>query len=681
VVSLALRPAPVTPHWLSEAPGLAAGLPGAMARVGLLNAPDARMEALAIALRLREAVALGQTAALVTPDRTLARRVSAELSRWGILPDDSAGHPGKLTAPGVFLRMVAAVLGQPLSPVALMEILKHPLCGADRRAHLALARRFESEALRGGAVEVDLGSFAAWAAGVEGAEGWLAGLHAAFAPVESPAPRVLKAWATLHRQTAEALAGAGLWEKVAGRAVVRVFDTLALGQDHTTLYDAAQYRALFASVLARIEVRDDPLQAHPDIAIWGTLEARVQSVDLMIMAGLNEGVWPKHPGHDPWLNRDMRRQVGLRLPERQVGLSAHDFQQAMGAGEVLISRALREGDVPSVASRWVMRLQNLLGGMDGGEAVLEAMQARGDRLLALAASLDRPLGPARPAKRPCPAPPLAARPRRLSVTRVETLIRDPYAIYAREILKLRPLDPLMPAPDALMRGTVVHDALERFVRQSMDGLPADPESLYDQCVEAALAGVPWPAEKARWRQHMMRAKGFFLETEAARRAAGRPFGLEITGKRVVKGRAFDVTLTAKADRIDIGAGGTARIYDYKTGSPESKDLIRNFRVQLPLEGAIAVARGFDGLNALHVGALELIYLGAKTGVVAFGEEDPVMEDVWQRVCRFLDEYQSVNKGYAARLRPEISGYDGDYDHLARRGEWPDDEAPEAEVIA
>ncbi len=678
-LSLALRPAPVTPHWLADAPMLAPRLPEAMAHVTLLNAPDARTEAMAIAIRLRQALALGQKAALVTPDRNLTRRVAAELGRWNIAPDDSAGHPGKLTAPGVFLRMVAAALGQPLAPVNLMEILKHPLCGTERNTHRELARRFEAEALRGGPPVLDLTAFPDWAAKAE-SEGWLAHLHSTLSPVESPAPRPLKDWATLHRTTAEALAGDALWDKDAGREVIKVFDTLALGEGHAALYTASQYRALFAAVLERIEVRDNPLQAHPDIAIWGTLEARVQSVDLVIVAGLNEGVWPKLSNHDPWLNRDMRRQVGLMLPERQIGLSAHDFQQALGAGEVVISRATREGEAPSVASRWVMRLQNLLGGMEGGKDVLAAMAVRGDQLLALAATLDRPEGEPKPAKRPCPAPPLKARPRKLSVTRIETLIRDPYAIYASHVLRLYPLDPLTPEPDFLMRGNVVHDTLERFVQASMNGLPNNPAALYDTCMEAALEAVPWPAYRAKWRHHMRQAKGFFLESEAARRAEGQPFALEITGARVIKGQAFDVTLTAKADRIDIGAGGTANIYDYKAGSPESVKKIKAFNVQLPLEAAIAEAQGFEGLKALHAGALELIYLGKKTGIVRFEAEDSVMVDVWQRVVEFLNEYQAPEKGYAARLRPELISFDSDYDHLARRGEWADDEAPVVEIL-
>ena len=686
LISLALRPAPVTPHWLTDAPKLAKTVPDATARLTLLNAPDARAEATAIAIRLREALALGQMAALVTPDRNLTRRVAAQLGRWGIQPDDSAGHPAKLTPPGVFLRMVAQAMGRPMAPVNLIEILKHPLCMAGdkeaRKTHLNFVRSFESEALRGGPAEVDLAGYTIWTDKAEGASAWLESLETKLVALSAPTPQPVAVWARRHRQVAEALASAeALWDKSAGQEVLKVFEALALGENHSTRYTAHQYRALFAGILERLEVRDDPLQAHPDIAIWGTLEARVQSPDLVIVAGMNEGTWPKVSGHDPWFNRDMRRQCGLMLPERQIGLSAHDFQQALGAEEVVISRSLRDGDAPSVASRWLLRLQNLLGGMAGGEAALEAMQARGQRLLDLASILDSPAGPPVPARRPCPSPPLAARARRLSVTGIETLIRDPYASYARTILKLYPLDPLSPTPDARMRGTVLHAILERFVRATMEGLPERAETLYNQCVEDVLTTtVPWPATRALWRQHYHRARAFFLQSEQARRAVGAPFGTEIKGKRMIKGKAFDVTLTATADRIDITAGGGAVIYDYKAGNPQSVKQIKAFNVQLPLEGSIADAQGFEGLNARHTAALELVYLGSKPAIVSFKPEDEVMVDVWQRVVGFINEYQLPEKGYAARLRPELISFEGDYDHLSRRGEWQDDDPYEAEAL-
>ncbi|MCF6272254.1 MAG: double-strand break repair protein AddB [Rhodobacteraceae bacterium] len=686
LLSLALRPAPVTPHWLNEAPALAATLPEATAEMTLLNAPDARREALAIAVCLRKALEEGKKSALVTPDRSLARRVAAQLTRWGIKPDDSAGQPAKLTPPGIFMRVVAEALGAPLSPVNLMEILKHPLCAATdkdhRKTHLDLLRNFEVGALRGIQGEPDLAGFCRWRKKAAGGADWLDNLAGIFSLMTSTASRPLKDWAALHRHCGEALSGPEmLWDKDAGQEVLRVFSTLALGDTHGTLYDAAQYRALFSSILDALEVREDPFLAHPDIAIWGTLEARVQSPDLLIAAGLNEGVWPGHSGHDPWLNREMRRQAGLMLPERKTGLSAHDFQQAMGAKEVILSRSLRDGEAPSVPSRWVMRLQNLVGGMAGGEAALKQMEERGDALLALAATLDRPTTAVAPVPRPSPAPPLSARPRKLSVTRIEALIRDPYAIYASHVLKLYPLDPLTPTPSPMMRGIVVHAVLERFLECSTGSLPQNPEALFDQCVEAVLADkVPWASVRALWRHHLARSRSFFIESERERRTLGQPFATEITGARTLKGREFEVTISAKADRIDIGIGGTALIYDYKAGNPVSTSKIKAFSVQLPLEGAIAEVQGFEGLRAAHVGGLALIYMGSKPGIVAFGPQDPVMEDVWQRVGVFLDQYQDREKGYDARLRPELIDFESDYDHLSRRGEWQDGDLAITEVI-
>src|SRR5262245_50134578 len=74
---------------------------------------------------------------------------------------------------------------------------------------------------------------------------------------------------------------------------------------------------------------------------------------------------------------------------------------------------------------------------------------------------------------PAPRPPVATRPRELSVTRVETWMRDPYSIYARHILKLRPLDPLDASPGLAERGIFIHSALDEFVRTLPGPLPPD----------------------------------------------------------------------------------------------------------------------------------------------------------------------------------------------------------------
>ena len=420
LVSLALRPAPVTDQWRSEGAALAGTLAAACAGLAWVEAPDPRGEALAIALRLREAAETGERAALVTPDRTLARRVTAELGRWGLIPDDSAGRPLAQTPPGVLLRRLAELPGTRPTPADLLVLAKHPLVNSApgaRREHLRLTARLETRRLRGGAPWIDWDDLAGWAAGEGGAApAWLAWLRAALAPLEPGGALPLAAHVARHRAAAEALAAGpsgapahALWEKAAGAEALALIDEIAAEADAADALSAHEYRALLAALMATRDVPEEAVVTHAGIAIWGTLEARVQSADLVILGGLNEGIWPRLPGADPWLGRGIRRAIGLTSPERRIGLSAHDFQQAMGARRVVLTRATRDAEAPTVASRWLLRLENLLLGLGPeGEAALGAAKARGR-------AAPRRGVPARPAGGACrrrPAAPPRGRRRR-----------------------------------------------------------------------------------------------------------------------------------------------------------------------------------------------------------------------------------------------------------------------------
>ncbi len=475
LVSLALRPAPVTDQWQSEGATLAGRLAPALATLAWVEAPDQRGEALAIALALREAAETGTRAALVTPDRQLARRVTAELDRWALIPDDSAGRPLALTPPGVLLRRLAALPGQRLTPEDLLVLLKHPLTSSAPHArgpHLRLTARLERARLRGKAPWIDWPALAVWA-GAEGgdAPAWIAWLHDTLAPLASADAAPLDVHVARHRAAAEALAAGpapaashALWELEAGAAARALLDTLAAESDAAAPLDAAGYRALLQSQMAARDVPEPAVTTHPGLAIWGTLEARVQSAELVILGGLNEGTWPRLPAADPWLGRGLRRAIGLPSPDRRIGLSAHDFQQATGAPRVILTRATRDAEAPTVASRWLMRLENLLLGLGPeGQATLTGARARGEALVAAAARLDVPAATVPAARRPSPRPPAEARPAELSVTDVEKLVRDPYGIYAKRVLRLRRLDPPGRKPDALARGSAIHKALDDFV--------------------------------------------------------------------------------------------------------------------------------------------------------------------------------------------------------------------------
>ena len=434
-----------------------------------------------------------------------------------------------------------------------------------------------------------------------------------------------------------------------------------------------------AGLMAGIDVRN-PVTPHPGIMIWGPVEARVQGADLVILGGLNDATWPGAPPADPWLNRALRAAAGLRRPDRGIGLAAHDVQQAMAAPELWLTRALRDAETATVPSRWLNRLTNLMGG--AGPATrdaLAAMRGRGAGWLALAGALGRPDAVLAadaglcPAPRPAPVPPLSHRPDVLSVTRVETLIRDPYAIYADTILRLRPHEPLRKTPDAPLRGTILHLVLNRFVAETRDGLPGDAEARLLQIADAVLeAEAPWPAARRLWRARLAQVAGWFVAGERERRAGAEPAALEVRGTWPLD---LGVTLTGTADRIDRAGDGSLHLYDYKTGRPPSDKQERSFNRQLWLEALMAEAGAFEGLAPAPVSRIAYIGLGGGGDVRAQVPDRPALREIRAGLDDLVGRMLDPAHGFAARLAPFSESAVGDYDQMARHGEWSDTDPP------
>ncbi|WP_343080451.1 double-strand break repair protein AddB [Ostreiculturibacter nitratireducens] len=693
LLSLAFRPAPVTDQWMSEGPRLT-GIAEATEGLTLIEAQDPRSEAVAIALALREAAETGARAALISPDRLLTRRVAAALDRWGVLPDDSAGQPLALSPPGRFLRHVAALAGRRVTMEALLTLLKHPLTATgsgERGPHLRFTRELELHLRRHGPAFPDHAALSAWAASrpEDGRAEWAEWLGRTLHGVEAAGEAPLADWVEAHLMRAEALAAgpggtaeaSGLWREAAGAEAFRVMSELRREAEHGGPYTPAGYGDLLASLLGAASARQAEIP-HPTVAIWGTLEARVQGAELVILGGLNEGVWPEAPPPDPWLSRQMRQKAGLLLPERRIGLSAHDFEQAACAPRVILSRAVRDAEAQTVASRWLNRLTNLLDGLgaNGGPEALEAMKDRGKHWLSLAAALETPTAEVPAAPRPAPRPPAAARPRELPVTEISRLIRDPYAVYAKRILRLRQLDPIRPEPDARERGTALHRIVEDFVRGHPDAeTPEAARARLMAITDHVLSEeIPWPAARRLWRTRIEKIASAFVRTEAARLARGRPELLEDPGAVVLPEIGF--TLTARPDRIDVLEDGRVHIYDYKSGKPPSEKQQRLFEKQLLLEAAMAERGGFKALGPSEVEGATYIRLGGE------GEEEPVdvgqdtLNQAWEGLIRLIARYLSKEQGYTSRRAVANTRHEGDYDHLARCGEWETNTPPEPEDV-
>jgi len=689
LVAEAMRPAQTTSAWrdltLSKEEILQ-GLDG----LERIDCATPREEAGAIALIMREAVETpGRTAALVTPDRDLARRVAAELGRWGVGIDDSAGTPLAATPPGMFLGLVAALAEAEAAPVPLLAALKHPLAagGMAPAVFRGRVRRLERAVLRGprpaAGLEgvrralTDEGVEAPLLAWFDGLRASLAPLFAAMARGRSPVRDLLEA----HVAAAEALAAsdqaagaARLWAGDAGEAAAEFIADAHGAAAGFPEVATGHYPGLFAALLAGRIVRPQ-YGRHPRLQIWGLLEARLQHADVMILGGLNEGTWPPETLADPWMSRPMRGDFGLPLPERRIGLTAHDFSQAFCARRVVLTRAARVEGTPTVPSRWLLRLDAVLRrlGLAAEENGHALAQVSGS-WLGWHHQLDRPTRFA-PVLRPEPRPPVAARPRQLSVTQIETWLRDPYAIYARHVLHLRALDPLDADPGAAERGISIHEALERFVREHPAGLPDDAlDRLQAIGRESFRAIRDRPGVWAFWWPRFERIAAWFVATQRERRAEVRDSIVEATGAIELAAPAGPFTLSARADRIDRRTNGAIEIIDYKTGAVPSRTEVESGRApQLPLEAAIAARQGFKGIP--RDAPMRLAYWrltgGDPAGQIRLVSEDAAaaanvaMEGLLRLITAFDDE----DTPYAAVPRRDLAPRYSDYDHLARIREW------------
>lgn len=685
LVAEALRPAVTTDAWRTFAAELPeAAVPRrALDGVRRIDSPGPQEEAGVIALLLRGILEMTEKrAALVTPDRGLARRVAAEMRRWDIDIDDSAGQPLDRTPPGAFLRLTAEMLAEEAAPVPLLALLKHPLAagGQAPATFRDWVRRLEIACLRGprpgqGFAGLKRALPKERAAEFEPMLDHVADLAAPMMRLVSGRNVTLIELIDAHVAFAEGLAtsedeggAARLWAGDAGEAAANFIADLRQAARGFAPIAGDRYPALLGDLLAAQVVRPR-YNRQPRLAIWGPLEARLQHADLLILGGLNEGTWPAEITADPWLSRPMRRDFGLAAPERRIGLAAHDFAQAMGAAEVVLTRSLRVEGTPTVPSRWLLRLDGLLRalGLDGAELRQESWPS-------WQAGLDRPVRVAT-CEPPAPRPPVPLRPRKLSVTEVETWRRDPYAIYARHVLRLKALEAIDADLTAADRGSWIHGALEKFAGDYPRELPSDSvERLLDIGRRHFTLELSRPVVAAFWWPRFRQIAQWFVERERARRTGLAQIRAEVRGRLTLNGAAGPFELKAKADRIDLGKDGRLTIIDYKTGALPPKQAIElGIAPQLPLEAAIAEAGGFAGVAAAPVAALEYWRLsgGHPAGEVRPLKGDPAAfaADALDGLQRLIAEFDVLATAYHAIPDPALAPAYSDYAHLARVQEW------------
>ena len=630
VVNEALRPADATADWLKtiaelrrqgERDGvdpIAEGLKG----LSLVVTRAEEETAEAAALMLRETLETpGRTAAMITPDPALARRVSAHLARWDVSVDSSAGAPLAELGAGVLIGLVVRAVVEPLEPATLLAIVKHPRVrlGLDTETLERARRRLERRGLRGArprswdelAVRLTprpSEDAVAVVASVEAAQALLQAFREALDLAAAPFREGFASPAIAARALAEALEQLAadaegrpgrLWGAADGEAAAELLAGLMQEGDALPECSPAAFAQVVRSLLASAAVRSDGA-SHPRLRILGLIEARLIGADRLVLAGLEEGVWPRPAETDPLLSRPMRAQLGLPSPERRIGSAAHDFAQSACAPEVILLTSERRGGQPAVMSRWLWRLRTLARG-----AGLDL--PRRDEAVAwarvLSAPSAEPPSSLKPALRPAARPPVAARPTQFSVTDVEKLVRDPYAVYARKVLGLRQLERPDERIEARARGTAIHAAFERFGAGWPLPSTEDAGAVFADFYMQALRdqGAPYSL-LAREAVLSVRAGEWVAEMERERRGACREVLVEHQGV-VTLG---DTTLTCRADRIEVTAAGV-HVLDFKTGRiPTDKEVRTDFAPQLTLTAAILMNGGFEGLGQMTPG--DLVYL-------------------------------------------------------------------------
>ncbi len=711
LVSEALRPPQATGQWQDLKSKISDDqMQQALQDVALVEAENERQEAVAIALALRETLEdPAKTCALVTPDRNLARRVAVEMQRFGVEVDDSSGQPLRNTPVGRFLRLVLLVGFAPPSAVNLVSLLKHPLAmfgdTAARARHAA--RLFELAVLRGAIGPPAMGRFVqlaeqkhqaladpdrrvhrvirrfsdndwqdvfwlaelldrifGFADGVRGEEGEAA---ATVDALTRRSIKLMEACAIDHEGHFN-----GLYGNEQGRVLA---DFLSDMLDHGSLLQTStvEFPDIIDALMAQRVTRPTG-RAHPRVAILGPLEARLQTFDRVVLGGLNEKTWPANTRNDAFLSRPMKSALGLPPPERRTGLAAHDFQVLLGINSVLMTRAVKVDNAPAIATRWLQRLQIV-----AGESAGKNMRREGQVYLDWARRLDQPDHAPRPCAQPRPTPPVEVRPNSLSITDIETWINDPYAIYAKRILKLVSLDPLQRAPDARERGNLYHAIVEDFVRQNID--PQKPDSL-ERLIELArrrFGSAEIPVEYAvQWWPRFENIAANLVQWQRQQVQETDKIYVELSGDcdRDLDG----FVLRGRVDRIDLLKDGRLAIFDYKTGiNPNIRSMVQFKSPQLPLEAAMALRGGFGDELARHTAKIGYIRLrpSNELQVDTIAEETKgtpsaaqLSEEAWQRLGRLVAAYREPEKDYRSKARqaPERNWHD-DYEHLARVKEW------------
>lgn len=632
-------------------------------------------EAEAITLMMAEAVVDPlKTVALVTTNQTLTAYVMALLERFGIKADHSKAHAFRSTPLGRLLLLVASFLVSPYSPVTLLSLLKHPYVSLDqgRLSVLALARFLENNVMRTDRMvrgERDLfiktmpeGEKALLTKLLNMKERGQNLLHGK--EPTSLAQALLLLQSSLEELCFKTtLEGIGsIYDTPEGEKFKGWIASVMVSPLGKTTLEMQHFPSILRELMDAIPV-SKAWGYHPRVFILGPLETRLLSFDRVILADFNEGRWPRKSSDAVWMNQRMRQDVGIVSDVIQMSQEADDLRALLSLKEVFITRALRVDGSPSVPSRWLLRLQAFCTQKNVQLSSVDHYKEWARLIWHEPLKKVNPL--LRPLEKPMALPPLGARPKRLTISGLNLLKRNPYAFYVNSILKLNALKPLIHQLDALQFGVRLHQVLADalILEDSGSRLTHDVLNALGGRIFASYTSSPlW---RYFWQHRLNECFDHFLSLDKnLSYAPQKRFG-EVKVTFPFHTDFGDFEIIAKADRLDLITPHGAVLIDYKTGrTPTASSIKKGEDIQLALEGVMVNEGAFRICDAQVTKGLE--YWDLKNGRrVSVEEVDTVIGNAESALIELLEQYYKVGAAYKINfdhLSDEIR-------HFSRWEEW------------
>lgn len=372
------------------------------------------------------------------------------------------------------------------------------------------------------------------------------------------------------------------------------------------------------------------------VCVLGTIESRMQTADVVILTGLNEGMFPSTGYENSWLPRKISEKIGLPSPNHKVSLMALDFINLSCGDEVYWLRSRQSGGVLTTESRFLSRVRVACGDIKSDDIVLNSVR-------------DMDNVEYNPLDYSAPVPPIDRSD--VYVTELELLIHNPYAFYAKHILRLRPMDDYWVLPDARNFGILVHDVIENAKDFKVDNLIHEMDLRAKEILQKdSILFYFW---HKRFCEIAPFVESYFKNKPVK--------NIEVLGSTVIGGR----NVRARADIIWDGI-----VMDIKTGAaPSKKQLLDGTMPQLPLEGYMMQTGGFP-IKITDVSMTPILqFLQLKNGdigLIEYSDEiaQEMIDNTVQKIKELFGQY-SGDEVATYEYRESVGIKYHEWDDLAR----------------